>query len=76
MISLTMTIQVTLISFSDTEIQMLRNTQKEIKRDSNLSGDVFTMKAKLRSLQEQVESGENKISALRNEVLNLHSMKA
>ena len=54
--------------YSDTEIRMLRNTQKEIKRDSSLTGDVYMMKAKLRSLQEQLENSDNKISALRNEV--------
>ena len=47
---------------------MLRNTQKEIERDSSLTGDVYMMKAKLRSLQEQLENSDNKISALRNEV--------
>lgn len=47
---------------------MLRSTQKEIERDTNLSGDVFTMKAKLKSLQEQVDNSDKKISALRNEV--------
>ena len=57
---------------------MLRNTQKEIERDSSLTGDVYMMKAKLRSLQEQLENSDNKISALRNEVSmqRIHNWRA
>lgn len=52
----------------ETEIRMLRNCQKEIERESNLSGDVYAMRSKLKALQDQVDAGERTISSLREEV--------
>lgn len=47
---------------------MLRNGQKEVERDSNLSGDMYTMKTKLKALQDEVDAGEKTICSLREEV--------
>ncbi|XP_067928454.1 golgin subfamily A member 4-like [Watersipora subatra] len=53
----------------ETEIRMLRNKEKEIERESSLSGDKYTMKTKLRTLQDQVDFGEKKIVELREEII-------
>lgn len=47
---------------------MLRNSQREIEREASLSGDIYTMRTKLRSLQDQVDNGEKKVATLRDEV--------
>ena len=47
---------------------MLRNGQKEIERESNLSGDLYTMRTKLKMLQDQLDASEKKIRQLRDEV--------
>ena len=52
----------------ETEIRMLRNGQKEIERESNLSGDLYTMRTKLKMLQDQLDASEKKIRQLRDEV--------
>jgi len=47
---------------------MLRNQLREIEKESSLSGDVYTLRTKLKAMQQEVEAGQKKISTLRNDV--------
>jgi len=54
--------------YRDTEVKLLRGNLKEIEKETKIGGDQFTMKAKMKLQQDQLETAERRINSLRSEV--------